>query len=207
MLTEWEGKKIWQIKPHNDIQLTYSKDFLWLGKSYQNRLAYSFAHPLITFKMSFDQINLKERIEIWKFFKEQQGKLGTWLLRTFRCELTVLDDVPAGSTLIKLNNEMLKLSFIVNMMPVYIYREDFTRLYRILEVRVDSDPVTLETFEVLILDHGIEFVNIKKGDKLELVYPVRFANDSLNFRLYDIDVSTTSISAVTVIDYLPTEDS
>ena len=201
-IEEWDGLKVFNFKPVGNIKQTITERFVWVGKIYNNRLTHSFELPRLRFQFDYEQSSYDEREAIKTFFLDRKGKYEPFLCRTFKCDLNVKEDVPTGAVEIKITNQMFKMLYVHNVVDLYVYMEGFQQLYKVVGVIVGSDPVTFETYEVLQLDRPInETMPIKTGDKLELVFKARFDTDVLSFKHYDIDISTCSLSIMTVKDY------
>ena len=189
----FNGQLFFEIPPSKDIKYTFFDKYKMIGDSYNKRDAYSFYYGQLQLGLEFDQVNNRERLKLFNFFNNIKGRKENFYIRTYSCILEVLEPVSSDGTVIKVKNTDLEYHYYSISSSLYIFRDDFTDLPKVVVAEKDVNDFTIE---YLILDKPAG-VPIPIGAKLEFVFDVRMVEDSLSFKLVQKGYTTVSFSVIT----------
>jgi hypothetical protein len=194
-LQTYNGYKVWHKEPARDISFSFTEPYKLLGSEFNKRAPYCLSKGTLSLTLEYDQLNVEERKEFIDLFKITKGKLNNFFLRTYICDLLVLETVPDTETTIVVRNTNLSRRYLSSVTGTYLYTPGAYRLPKIIDVVPSSyDP----TRELITVDVSFG-TTVNAGDYLEYVYFGRLDTDTLSFKMVDIDYSTSSFKFKTVV--------
>jgi len=189
MLTEYDGKLVWQLTPTAGIKTTFTDNYALLGEASEKRSAFRVANALLKISYTFEQISRAERTTLLKTFKQLKGAYENFYMRTFVCAYELVEDYNNDTT-IKLKNVRLDLSFDTFVVGMGLYHDNFTAIPIITDATISNDVLTL----TLDVEGG---ASLPAGTPIEPIFEGRLAGDSLTFSLTDLDISSTNLTFIT----------
>jgi hypothetical protein len=189
MLTEYDGKKVWQIIPTGTLKYTFTDNYAFIGAIQNKRDIYRVANATLKIGMEFEQASLQERTALLREFSEVKGAYYNFFMRTFVCAFELVEDYD-NSTTIVLRNTRFDLQFDTCVVGSRLYHDDFTALPLVTDVTIEQSTMTL----TLDVAGGVE---LPAGTGIEPCYEGRFVGDSLVFKMERFNYSTAGLTFMT----------
>jgi len=185
----YNGYYVFNEMPDKEMQFTFHEPYKFIGANYTTRDSYVLSKSTLTITGEYDQVNLTERNKFFYLFNDKaKGRLNNFYLRTFVCNLEVVEDISSSATSIYVKNTDMDKRYLSLVNNVHLYKEGASHIPQIITVDKAADP----SKEIIGINTGFG-ITIPAGSYLEFVFFVRLDQDTLAFDMTDIHYSKCTL--------------